>query len=187
MVATQTLLDAMDGIALMLDRDLRVVAGGWRNWTAFWAANGGAPGAGLPLGQDLTLAFPAGPVRAAFRLALSGIATGERPALRLGFRCDSPRVQRDMRLSVTRCGSSGLLYHSVLLAERPWPRPLALVPPAPVPRCTLCGRTHAAPEADAGQPQIEGLDWVPPASPEPAPAAEPDLCPRCHLALASAA
>lgn len=185
MVCVQDLLDGLDGVALLLDRDLRITAGGWHNWSAFWQANGGETPAPPVLGQDITLAFAPGPVRAAFRAALLGIVADERPPLRLEFRCDSPRVQRRMHLSVTRCGA-GLLYHALLLSERPWPmRPLPL-PPEPAMRCTLCGRVPA-PAAEAPDAMPHGaLDWVAPAGPAPTAEAEHDLCPRCHLALAAA-
>jgi hypothetical protein len=187
MMCPQDLLDGMDGVALLLDRDLNITAGGWKNWSLFWRANGGVMPAPSVLGGDITRAFAPGPVRAAFRAALLGVVAGERPPLRLEFRCDSPRVQRRMHLSVTPCGP-GLLYHALLLSERPWPmRPLPLPPEPPV-RCTLCGRVPA-PEPDAGgATQAGALDWVAPAwpAPEAGAGAEHDLCPRCHLALAAA-
>ena len=190
MVRAQTLLDAMDGIALVLDADLRVVAGGWTNWSTFWRANGGAAPVPLALGSDITLAFSKGPVRCAFRAALQGVLRGERPPLRLAFRCDSPRVLREMHLTVTRCGGDRLLYHARLLAERPWPARLSLVPQQPERRCGVCARVQmpavTVPDGAAAL-QPDALDWSEPVSPPQVPAEEPDLCPRCHLALAATA
>ena len=192
MVCLQDLLDGLDGIALLLDEDLRVRAGGWRNWEAFWSANGGAALAPAMLGRDITLSFSPGPLRSAFRAALLGLLRDERPPLRLTFRCDSPRVQREMHLSVTRCGPRGLLYHALLLSERPWPARLALVPVRPERRCGVCARVQVPPETGA---EIDGsgalaiaeqaLDWSEPLRPAPVAATEPDLCPRCHLALSA--
>lgn len=193
MVCVQDILDGLDGIALLLDDELRVLGGGWRNWEAFWTANGGALLAPPMRGCDITLSFSPGAVRSAFRAALLGILRDERPPLRLTFRCDSARVQREMHLSVTRCGPQGLLYHARLLSERPWPARLALVPVEPERRCGVCARVHmpTPPWAGTGGSGAlalaeDPLDWAEPVRPAPVAASEPDLCPRCHLALAAA-
>lgn len=181
MIATRTLLDSLDGIALLLDRDLRVLAAGMGNWRRFWAENDGPDRAPPLIGHDVTQFFTRGPVRSAFRVALDGVATGARPALRLPFRCDSPLVRRDMHLVVSRCGGDLLLYQTRLLAVRRWAEPLAAVGAR---RCAVCGRAHPG---AAGASTADPLDWVDPPGPAPLPAqlcaAEGELCPRCALAL----
>jgi hypothetical protein len=177
MFGRQDILDAMGGIALVLDHDLCVVAGGWQNWSSFWRDNGGAGPAPRILGCDLTEGFTPAPLRAGFRAALMALAAGERGPLRMPFRCDAPGLRRDMLLSVTRCGDAHLLYHATLLAETAHP----VRPDAPAFRrgCVVCAR----PAPDAGHAR---LDWAEPAA---AVARWPvqDLCPRCALTLAAQA
>lgn len=179
----QDILEAMAGIALVLDRELHVVAGGWRNWRAFWQANGGVGPAPAMLGCDLTAGFSAGVVRTGFRAALMAIAADERGPLRLPFRCDAPGLRRDMLLSVTRCGPSHLLYHALTLSETALPVPFRATP-APC-RCAVCGRV--APEerepADAAGPDRVHLDWVEPALHLPVPPLTDEMCPRCTMRL----
>lgn len=172
-VARQDILEAMTGIALVIDRELRVVAGGWRNWRAFWRANGGVGPAPAMCGQDLTLGFSAGAVRSGFRAALTALSAGERGPLRLPFRCDAPGLQRDMLLSVTRCGTAHMLYHAMPLTEKPRPVPLTNTGSAPQ-CCAVCGR--AAP----GQP--DPLDWTEP-SVTTICLPTHEVCPRCTLLL----
>ncbi|MBK5928673.1 hypothetical protein [Rhodobaculum claviforme] len=174
MVCSQDRLESLDGIALVLDSRLTVVAGGWGNWARFWHDNGGAAPAPAVLGRDLTAAFSCGALRSGFRAALMAVALGERPALRMGFRCDGPGVRRDMRLTVARCGAGRLLYHSVTLAETALPRALDV---APVSCCAVCG---ALDPADPG-----ALDWVEGPSGRPPLPASDTLCPRCALGLAA--
>lgn len=186
MVHVQEMLESLDGIALILDPQRRVVAGGWGNWERFWSANGGNGPAPQVLGQDLTQAIAGDMLRSAFRAAMTAVALGERPALRLDFRCDAPRLRRDVRLTVARCGTRHLLYHSIVLAETPLLRPLPRRPaphvPTVAPACSLCGATP--PEG------ADSLDWAAAELPRP-PAGQPpagdQLCPRCALALAGQA
>ena len=171
-------LDSLPGIVLILDGSFRIRDGGWRNWRAFWQANGGSSPEPQVLDTDLTEAITEGPVRTAFRAALGAVLTGERTGLRMGFRCDSPQLQRAMRLSVTPLPGKRLLYRSELVAARPWPEPTPLL--ADACRCPVCARS--APEPDPAR-----LDWLPPQRPAAAWAAsDTDPCPRCHLALVAA-
>ena len=172
------LLESLDGIALLLDRELRVVAAGMGNWRRFWAENDGPDRAPPLIGHDVTGFMTPGPVRSAFRVALDGVATGLRGPLRLPFRCDSPLVRREMHLVVSRCGGDLLLYQTRLLSVRRWAEPLAVAGPR---RCAVCGLAH--PGAAGADP----LDWVDPPGPAPMADAEGELCPRCELALLGSA
>ncbi len=175
MAHAQDILESFDGIALVLNSRLRVVAGGWTNWNRFWRNNGGVGPAPAVLGRDLTDAFSDGVLRSAFRAALASVVLGERPALRLRFRCDGPTVRRDMRLTVARCGTGHLLYQTVALSETAVLRPAR--PLAMPERCAICGAVP--PEQDSW------LDWQePPAGQPPLPASD-TLCPRCALGLSA--
>lgn len=180
------MLEAMDGVALLLDARLRIVDMGRANWSAFWRANGGAEEAPDVLGRDVTDYFSAGPVRTAFRVALSRILTGERDGLRLPFRCDAPDRRRDMQLSVTRVGARRLLYHSLPVASGPRFLSNDRAPPGHRAVCAVCARSGTDAAIDAAEAEmLATLDW--PAPPEAVPHAmvhaARDLCPRCHLNL----
>lgn len=198
MVDGRDLLDSLDGVALLLDADCRIVGMGRRNWDRFWQENGGAADAPEVLGTDVTDHFTAGTVRAAFRLALQDLLAGRRPPIRLSFRCDSPRIRRDMQLSVTRCGAHHLLYHAIQVASRPillpahQPHAAAGGPATAI--CTLCGRHDTRAEDGPDAP----FDWALPeqhAAMMPGPARHgtltlptahaAELCPRCYFALTS--
>jgi hypothetical protein len=175
-VARQDILEAMTGIALVLDRDLRVVAGGWRNWSDFWHANGGDDRVPAVVGQDLTSALSAGAVRCGFRAAMGAVARGERRSLQLPFRCDAPGLRRDMLLSVTRSGGEHLLYHAIPLAETK--RAIPLHPQRSADCCAICCRAAAEP--------ADPLDWAETLQTSFCQPAQ-DICPRCTLTLMSQA
>lgn len=200
MVDGRDILESLDGVALLLDADLRIAALGRRNWDRFWRENGGAADAPEVLGTDVTDHFAAGTVRAAFRVALHELLAGNRPPICLPFRCDSPTIRRDMQLSVTRCGRRHLLYHALQVASRPILLPVyrAHGPTrGPVPAvCTICGGHELSPAAGPDAP----FDWAPaqqdaavmhapapPATLALPPALAAEMCPRCYFALTAPA
>ena len=104
---TQRLLDAMDGTALVLDADLRILRIGRPNWTRFLEDNRGRQDTSVTgsiaatIGQPIT-AFMAGErIRETFAALFLSVLHGRRNAVRLEHRCDAPALRRDMRLSVT--------------------------------------------------------------------------------------
>lgn len=117
--STQNLLDAMDGITLLLDGELRIAAVGWPNWNAFLRGNEGPSYAPADiLGKSIDGFFTVGEVRETYRRVFRKVLEGRKGELQVTYRCDAPDVQRLMRLSVTRLDGSGgarLLYQSVLL------------------------------------------------------------------------
>lgn len=169
---SQTILDAMDGVALVLDPGLRIAAVGWPNWDAFLAENEGErrPREAI-LGRPFVDFITQGPLRDAYARVLADVLGRARPALELDYRCDGPAVKRYMRLSVTRLDEggavTGLLYQSVPLetVQRP-PVPLLsrpFVPPEtgdPLTLCAICARVAWPKGAPGGAREwIEAEDY----------------------------
>lgn len=176
------IVDKAPGVALVLDRDLRIADIGWQNWILFWRQNGGGPVPDL-LGRDVTDFFSPGTVRDTFRHAFNAVATGQRPWVRLDFRCDSPDLSRLMRLTVSPLTVEGtlrgLLYHSEPLWSRHRDTPLPAWPPTEQ-VCAICSRT--TPECGGhADHTFAAWDWTPP--PPQAHRPVQTLCPACHLDL----
>lgn len=100
----QALLEAMDGIALLIDRNLRVTAVGRSNWDRFWKENGGAEGRHAVVGDDVTMSFSRGVVRDTYRKLLAEVLDTKRHAIRIDYRCDAPAA----RASDAPVGDAGL-------------------------------------------------------------------------------
>lgn len=164
----QNLLDAMDGVSLLLDGELRIAAVGWPSWNSFLRENDGPDySRDQLLGRRIHDFFTAGEVRETYERAFRHVLTGERAELRITYHCDAPQVERLMRLSITRIdgdGEAGLLYQSVLLqaTERP-PIGLYGVPVRPSGReglltiCSICARVAWPAGAPAGK-----REWIAP-------------------------
>lgn len=164
----QTLLESMDGIALIIDRELRIQHLGQRNWQRFWQDNGGGEQQAPLSCRPITDAFTVGSVRDTFRQLLMELFEQKRGLLHVDYRCDAPEEKRWMRLSVTPILPRDerkveyLLYQSILLDSQPRAR-LGLfdVPATGLQRpgilriCCMCAKV-ASPPADAGGPQ----NWV---------------------------
>jgi len=151
----QALIDALPGIAYVVDLEGRIVTCNPGPWREFAEANG-APGladVGNVIGRPLT-SFIAGegPKQADEHIRSSLLREG-RGRVAIDFRCDSPARIRRMRLhiSVIRLGRepAGFLYQSVLLSERARPAVNALAPRLPglfddealiVTACSYCER-----------------------------------------------
>jgi hypothetical protein len=166
---SQNILEAMEGLALILDRNLIVRNVGWRNWNAFWTKNGGVGDAATVLGRDITDFISKGEVRDTYRQMFLGVMAGTRHSVKIDYRCDSPVLKRSMRLAVTIVPGDTppeyLLYQSTILAieQRPaiplfgapfagpnWPNPLKI--------CAGCAKVQwpmgsSAPDAEWIEPQ----------------------------------
>lgn len=187
----QSLMDAMDGIALLLDERLCIAMVGWPNWDRFLKENDAAA---LPHARVLGRPFPdflvEGEVRETYAGLLREVRDGRRPEVRLDYRCDAPERARLMRLSVIPVGSvrggPWLLYQSILLEERQRPpirlwrapvRPLAAGQILTV--CSVCARVAWPKGAPA-----EARTWIDAEeyerrSPEAPDAVSHGFCPEC--------
>lgn len=127
--ATQRLLDAMDGIALIMDADLTILQVGEPNWTQFLKHNGGTSdiqekcSINVIVGQPITTFLAGETVKNAFADLFRSVLDGRRKAIRLDYRCDAPEFRRDMRLAVTPLAAGEaqqrLLYQSIVLSTQP--------------------------------------------------------------------
>lgn len=156
-VTHHSLLDAMDGIAMILDRELRIVQVGEPNWERFLDANPPQDPAARNHSKESVLDRPVtqfiagNTVRSTFAELFKSVLSGTRPLVRIHYRCDAPTLRRDMRLSVSPIATAGevrhLLYQSVMLWAQQRPAiPLFGVPVADedvediLTLCAICAR-----------------------------------------------
>lgn len=123
-VAMESLLDAMEGIAYLIDADGIIVAVGREGWRSF-AQDNATPAmaeAEAVVGRPLLSFIHGEAVRHAYEGYLEALRSGRRRALSFEFSCDSPSLARRMRLciSTVKKGSApaGFLFQSLLLEER---------------------------------------------------------------------
>lgn len=188
MTTAQDILDAMDGVALVVDADLIVTAAGRRNWDRMWRLQ--SPGVPVqdPVGRRITEAMSEGVIRDTFRLLFHRVLSGETGTVRFDYRCDSPQRHRMMRLTLTPVAEGGarrMLYQSVLLSEAPRPpvpvidRSLQVQDPDPAATrlCPMCFRMWvpglARDHLDWTDPPQGGRDWA-------VPEVVHEFCPDCH-------
>lgn len=170
----QNLLDAMDGVAMVLDHELRITQIGKHNWQRFVDDNEPQDATIRSLSKQgmfdipVTQFFAGEPVRALFADLFHSVLNGTRPFVKFDFRCDAPSLRRDMRLSVSPITIGGdqrqLLYQSVLLSVEQ--RPAIPLFAAPVARhdaddiltlCSICACVSWPIGAPAGEQQ-----WIEP-------------------------
>lgn len=151
-ITSQAIIDALAGVAYLIDLHSHIVSIGRRGWRMF-AAESGAPEvaeAANFLNRNL-FDFVAGEdVRGAYCRLLERVRQGE-PQVVLPCHCDGPAVTRAMRMTISpvRNGRTlkGYLFQSIALAEHARP-PLDLYTftahyPESVPligMCSLCER-----------------------------------------------
>jgi len=171
-VAVESLLDAMEGIAYLIDADGVIAAVGREGWRNF-AQDNDTPAlaeAAAVVGRPLLSFIKGEAVRRAYEGYLEVLRSGRRRALSFEFSCDSPSLARRMRLCISTvkegAAPAGFLFQSLLLEERTRP-PVSLFDAAVIAAaledmrgqpllsmCSYCQRV--APEA--GQNRRE---WIP--------------------------
>ncbi|WP_376099849.1 hypothetical protein ACE7GA_12535 [Roseomonas sp. CCTCC AB2023176] len=164
---TQALLEALEGVALILDPQLRIRAVGWRAWDDLYRQAGGqSPPHCDVIGRVVTEFMTPGPVRETYGRLFDDVAHRRRRRVKVDFRCDAPDTERQMRLAVAPVLETGtvvgLLYQSVLLhaRQRP-PLPLFAAEAAAEGQvgvltiCTVCARV-AWPIGTAGPDR----EWI---------------------------
>jgi hypothetical protein len=122
-VSAQHILDAMDGVAYLVALDGEILAVGEPDWSEFADANA-SPGltAAAVVGTSLFAAIAGDPLREAFRRMHVSVGSGHRAEVGFQYRCDSPAIERHMRMSIRPVAAGGLvLYQSQVLAEIPRP------------------------------------------------------------------
>jgi len=168
-VLVQDLLEAIDGVALLIDRGLVVRQVGWRNWNSFWVKNGGGAGPASVVGNAVIDFFTEGEVRDTYNKLFCEVFARKRRSIQVDYRCDSPTLRRSMRLAVTPVDTGEevqyLLYQSTILSVEQRPAiPLFDAPavgssqPAILKICSICAKVqwppgNSGPEAEWLEPQ----------------------------------
>ena len=121
--STQALLDAIDGVAYLLDLEDRIAAYGRPNWERFARGND-APELLDPdrvLGRRLFDFVQGEEVRDVYARILKDIRSGAAESVTIPFRCDSPRLRRELRMSIAPVlrgpDQIGCLFCSTAIAE----------------------------------------------------------------------
>jgi len=166
------LLEALDGIAYLTDREGTILAAGRHGWSSF-AAENGAPQLSVEsvVGSSMFSHMAGDAVLKAYRDMHAAVWSGQKPRIGFRWRCDSPDVRRDMHMSISmavgHAGHSAALYQSqVVTAER---RPAMDLLSRSIQRTDPQGAT-ASPEvlvccwchgvAPASQPAADGGRWT---------------------------
>lgn len=173
-ITHQSLLNAMDGIAMILDDQLRITDVGEPNWGRSFEENPPQHPTARNhsnesvLDQPVTEFITGDAVRETFATLFNSVLTGARPFIRIDYRCDAPNLRRDMRLSVSLITTKGegrhLLYHSMMISDQQRPAiPLFGVPVANqeaediLTLCAICARVAWPVGAPAG-----AREWIEP-------------------------
>lgn len=130
-VTHQSLLDAMDGITMVLDHELRITFVGRPNWQQSLDDSPsqdsivGNPSNKNVLHHPVTQFFAGDAVRTTFEDLFNSVLNGRRPVVRIDYRCDAPTLRRDMHLTVGPIKTAGevshLLYQSTTLSVQQRP------------------------------------------------------------------
>ncbi|MDX2224491.1 MAG: PAS domain-containing protein [Rhodospirillaceae bacterium] len=163
-------LDALDGVAYVVDRDQRIVAVGESNWNAFAVANDGDHVLATSIvGKSLFDFISGDHIKDAYRKLLVAVLEGDRKITQFRFRCDAPSVRREMRMSISPVWQGdtviAALFQSQTIAIEDRP-PINLFGLFNTPRrhsirraiVTVCSFCHAV----SGDDAAKGLDreWV---------------------------
>jgi len=126
-LGTCELLDALDGVAYLTDRDGLLLATGVWNWHAF---SGPADAFDKYRGRNIFDIVVGEEVRSIYRTMHQLILEDRRPKLRFEYRCDAPDVRRGMRMTLGAVRHDGhivgVLYHSQIVSEEERP-PISLL------------------------------------------------------------
>ncbi len=123
----QAFLNALDGVAYLVDGDGRILEVGEPAWSGSLRRYG-APSGGVRaiIGQCLFDAIHGAEVRCAYQALHRAVLGGERPFVAFEMRCDAPDVRRLLRMSITAphepLAPPAVLYQSQLLSAVSRPR-----------------------------------------------------------------
>jgi len=117
----QPLLDALNGVAYLVDRSGSILAVGQPGWSSFAAENGAEHlAAESVIGQSLFSHVAGDAVRQSYRDMHAAVCSGRRPRIVFRYRCDAPDFRREMQMSISAVfghdGQAAALYHSQMVA-----------------------------------------------------------------------
>jgi len=125
--SSQMIIEAIEGIAYIVDRNGAIVAIGGENWDKFASDNGALDiFSNSLIGRNLFDFVVGSTVRDSYKRFSSALFSGQRSTISFVYRCDSPSVRRDMRLCMSPIKSGdevvGLLYQSLIVSEQERPQ-----------------------------------------------------------------
>jgi PAS fold len=120
----QRLLDAMDGIAYLVDAEGVILAAGTDSWSRFAAENSATSlTVEAVVGSSLFSHVQGSDVQNACRTIHDAVCRERCPVITYEYRCDAPDAERRMRMSISpvrdRSGSVMALYQSQIVTEAP--------------------------------------------------------------------
>ena len=129
------LLEALEGVAYVTDFQGNFLACGTRRWTRFGTDNG-APGLIAWQGLNSLSSCSDMETADAYRLIYAALERGKLDTYSFGFRCDTPRLKRELRMSLTALtlegARMGVIHHCIALSESE--RPLVAILQNPLAR-----------------------------------------------------
>ena len=117
------LLDALEGVAYVVDCDGAIVALGEHNWRSFAASGNAADilAPGAVIGRNIYEFITGDDVRAYYRERLRRLSFEQGTGMATRIRCDAPSVKRELRLSVMpiwiESSVRGFLFQSIVMNE----------------------------------------------------------------------
>lgn len=125
MIDRQELLDATEGVTYVTDPSARILAIGRPAWAGFADANDAPTVADTDryIGDDLFDHIGGDAVRERYRRYLTHLTLGDEAGrgVQFAFRCDSPDLRRDLRMSIgaIRRGAAlvGFLFQTIVMSE----------------------------------------------------------------------
>jgi len=127
-ISARNLLSALDGCAYVASVDHTVIDCGGTDWERFAAENGGDVGVAREAiaGASIWTFIGGGKTQDFYKKCMNRLDCHEQRTLSFLFRCDSPSLRREMRMSIsTVCAENrlaGYLFHSQLMSETERPR-----------------------------------------------------------------
>lgn len=123
-LSTIDLLDALEGIAYIVDAAGIIEAYGHRNWQKFADDNGGGvlTDPRLIVGRPILDFVTGDDVRESYTRYMDAILSQQVEAVSFIYHCDAPDVSRELRMAMTpvpgpKGKPCGILYHSVVMSE----------------------------------------------------------------------
>lgn len=192
-LSAQQLLDAISGPAYLVDADGRILLIGQQHWNAHVGGASVQPDPGALVGRNLFEFIAGGPVQAVYRRILARLREHPAHPWQLNYRCDSPGVLRELRMTVSAVPGAQpvYLFSSQVLREEQRP-PMSIfdqerrsgsAPDATAPIlliCSLCNRVKGRTGDDC-----DPSNWIEPElyyrdGGSPHVSLSHGLCPGCY-------
>ncbi len=127
-LSAEQVLNAMDGVAMVLDDQLIIRQVGQKNWDQFYQQNASSDetvhlSATEVIGKPFMSFIAGSDVRSTYHELFMRVVNDNLGAVSVEYRCDAPEFKREMRFSLSLIESGPkqrrLLYQSIQLSETP--------------------------------------------------------------------